>query len=467
MSDVHRIQVTVIGAGISGLAAAQFLTHAGYDVCVIEKSDRTGGTIETKHVDGFLVDTGPNSGLETTPLLGELFEQVGVTSSVRYANDLAKNRYILKNGTLHALPMKPGAFVKTPLFSASAKLRLLREPFIRPSAPDADESLATFVTRRLGTEFLDYAINPFVSGVYAGVPERLSVRSAFPKLHEIEQQYGSLIKGTIKGMKERKRRAKRGEQSRAAARMFSFVDGMQTVVDGLARELGKRVVTGTTPRVIERRGDGFAVHVDSEAGQWTLESDAVVLAIPGYAYPSIEFGMEFPLTEQLNAIPYPPVAVVFFGYKNNPAQVPLDGFGYLIPQREKRGSLGTIWNSTLFPQRAPDGGVSLTTFVGGSRQPDNALLDEGGVIDLVRNDLKDILGITALPDTAVVRCWERAIPQYNVGHSRIVAAIERFEEGVPGLYISGNFRGGVSISDCVRQAHDMAERVSTRLGISS
>lgn len=464
MSDTRRTQVTVIGAGISGLATAHFLAQAGVDVCVIEKSDRTGGTIETKRVDGFLIDTGPNSGLETTPLLGELFKGVGVTPC--YANDAATNRYILKGGALHALPTKPGKFLKTPLFSRRAKLRLLKEPFVAPGDDEMDESIADFVMRRLGPEFLDYAINPFVSGVYAGVPEHLSVRSSFPKLYELEQRYGSLIKGTVQGMKERKQRAKRGEQSKSAARMFSFGDGMETVVAGLTRRLGERVLTGATPLAIEERDGGFVVHVSSAHGQWALESDAVVSAIPAYAYKDIEFGMDHPVPPQLRDIEYPPVSMAFFGYHNNPSSVPLDGFGYLIPEKEARGSLGTIWSSTLFPQRAPNGGVSLTTFVGGSRQPDNALLDENGVIDLVAKDLRDIMGISKSPDVAVVRQWKRAIPQYNLGHSRIVAALERLEAAVPGFYVSGNFRGGVAIADCVKQAHSMAERAKAHLQTS-
>jgi len=466
VSKDRSTQVAVIGAGISGLCTAHYLTGQGIDTRVIERSNRPGGTIESKRVDGFLIDFGPNSALETTPLLGEMFGRLGATSSLQYASERAKNRYILRDGQLHALPLSPGAFVRTPLFSTSAKLGLLKEPFVRPGDPDRDESLADFVRRRLGSEFLDYAINPFVSGVYAGVPEKLSVRSSFPKLFELEQRYGSLIKGTVKGMRERRRRRKSGEQSRAAARMFSFAGGMQTVVNALTDVLGDRIHTDTRPLCIEKKDSGFAVHVRSDDGDWILSCDAVVLAIPAHAYKELDFTMSFPIGEQLAEIAYPPVSVVFLGYKANPATVPLDGFGFLIPEREKRGSLGTIWNSTLFPDRAPGDGVSLTTFVGGTRQPNNALLDEGPIIDLVRRDLDALLGIRAAPDVVAVRRWERAIPQYNLGHSKIVDKIEAFEDKNPGLYVSGNFRGGVSISDCVTQAHAISERVASGLGVA-
>lgn len=463
MSDTEHTEVTIVGAGISGLSIAYFLTRAGLDVRVIEKNDRTGGTIESKRIGDFLIDYGPNSALETTPLLAELFAGVGIAGDLCYANELAKNRYILKNGRLHALPMSPGALITSPLFSLRAKLRLLQEPFIPKSNASADESLAAFVARRLGPEFLDYAINPFVSGVYAGVPESLSVRSSFPKLHALEQRYGSLIKGAIKGMKERRQRRKRGDESRASAKMFSFTAGMQTVVDALSRKLVAQIRTGAVPVAVERTGDGFTTHVSSTSGMRALESRAVVFAIPAYAYGEVEFAFPFPLGEALNHITYPPVTVVFFGYQGNPVPRTLDGFGFLVPQKEARSSLGTIWSSALFPQRAPDGGVSLTTFVGGSRQPENARLQESAVVDIVRGELQDIMGITAAPDVVAVRRWDRAIPQYNIGHTKTIAAIEAFESDTPRLYVAGNFRGGVSIADCVRHAHDLSERVTTHL----
>lgn len=463
MSADRHASVALIGAGISGLSTAYFLTRRGIDVRIIEKSERAGGTIESQMVDGFLVDYGPNSGLETTPLLGDLFDGVGVRTDLQYASSKAKNRYIVKNGELHALPTGPRDFFKTPLFSTRAKLRLLGEPFVRRGDPKHDESIADFVRRRLGPEFLDYAINPFVSGVYAGSPDRLSVRSSFPKLYELEQRHGSLIKGAVQGMRERRKRRKRGEKSRAAAPMFSFAGGMQTLIDALSMTLGNRIHMGTRPLCIEQKEDGFAVHVRSASGDWMLSCDALVLAIPAYAYKEFDFTMEFSIGERLGAVTYPPVSVVFFGYRSNPSKIPLDGFGFLVPEREKRGILGTIWSSTLFPDRAPDGGVSLTTFVGGSRQPETGRLAEGALVDRVRSDLRTLLGIGAAPDVVAVRRWGKAIPQYNLGHVELIREIEALEVRHPGLFVSGNFRGGVSIGDCVIQAHTTSERVAAGL----
>lgn len=462
MTRTKHTEVTVIGAGISGLSTAFFLNRAGVDVRVIEKQPRTGGTIETGRKDGFLIDYGPNSGLETTPFLGELFDGAGVSSSLCYANKAARNRYIVKSGALHPLPINPAAFIRTPLFSPRSKLRLLKEPFIGRVDGDHDESLADFVRRRLGNEFLDYAINPFVSGVYAGTPEHLSVKSGFPKLYELEQRHGSLIKGALKGARERRRKRRAGETSRASARMFSFTGGMQTITDALSDALGDRVSTGASVLAIERTRGGYDVHLESGGEQTQISTGTLIFAIPAHAYSNIRFDFEFDILNRLDRIPYPPVGVVFFGYRDNPSPRPLDGFGFLIPEKEKRGSLGTIWSSSLFSGRAPEGGVALTTFVGGARQPENARLADDEMVSLVRRDTRDLLGIERPPDVAVVRRWERAIPQYNVGHSHVVGAIEEFERRNPGLHISGNFRGGVSISDCVREAHALAERVCAR-----
>jgi oxygen-dependent protoporphyrinogen oxidase len=460
MAHIVETDVIIIGAGLSGLATGHYLAESGLDVQILEKSSRTGGTIETRRQEGFLIDCGPNSALETTPLLGEMFGALGIDKSKQIAADAAKNRYIVRDGKLVALPMSPPAFLKTSLFSRSAKWRLLREPFIPPSDPGLDESLAAFVERRLGREMLDYAINPFVSGVYAGKPETLSVRAAFPRLHELEQQYGSLIKGAIKGRKERRKKAKSGETSKQSAPLFTFAAGMQTIVDALREARNGAVHTGVNVTSVRRRDQYYEVDAATPAGDRTYKSRALVLAIPAYALAGLAVEFEFNVRDALASIPYPPVSMVFLGYRGTPTAVPLDGFGFLVPEKEGRDILGTIWSSTLFPGRAPAGGAAFTTFVGGSRQPKKALLPEGELTGAVRADLKRLLGVNRDPDVAYVRLWERAIPQYNVGHADIINALESFEARTPGVYITGNFRGGVSVSDCVKQAHALGAKVS-------
>jgi oxygen-dependent protoporphyrinogen oxidase len=286
------------------------------------------------------------------------------------------------------------------------------------------------------------------------------VRSAFPKLHALEQEYGSLIKGAVLGARARR---KRQETSKQSARMFSFRAGLQTLIDALAGPLRDRLHTGVRLRAIRALPAGYALDLEQGGRPWQLACRALVLTIPAHAYDELELGFDFPLRETLRRIPYPPVAGVYLGYRHQPADRPLDGFGFLIPRLEGFQILGTIWSSTVFTDRAPAGGAALTTFVGGSRQPEYALWPDGRLVDAVRQDLGRLMGIEAAPDLVAVHRWPRAIPQYELGHQRVMDAVEAYERQRPGFYVSGNFRGGISLADCVKQAHAMSERVAGEL----
>ncbi len=456
-----NVDVAVIGAGISGLATAHFLKKQGVKTVVLEKNNRPGGSIQTVQQDGFLIEYGPNSTLDTSPILHELFRDLGIESELEYANEHSKNRYIVRSGKLHPLPLSPGAFLKTRLFSTSAKLRLLKEPFIKASDPTVEESLADFVQRRLGREFLDFAIDPFVAGVYAGLPEQLSVQIALPKLYALEQNYGSLIKGTILGIRERK---KRQEVSKQSARLFSFRRGMQQIIDQLQQELGENLFLQVRLESLRSTSAGYQLEFTAGENAYHLTSRVLLFTIPAHAYADFGNGFFDPLQPTLKKIAYPPVSMVFLGFRSNPVPFPLDGFGFLVPRKENRQILGTIWSSTIFENRAPAGGVALTTFVGGSRQPENALLPEDRLVELVRNDLRELMGIEQPPDLAVVKQWPRAIPQYNLGYGEVLRAFEAFEAEHPGVFLSGNFRGGISVGDCVKQAKTFAEKIEQFLG---
>ena len=264
-------QITVIGAGISGLTLAYWLSKSDHDVLLLEKNNYAGGTMETEISDGFLFDRGPNSGLETTPLIREIVDDIGLTDEMVYASSEAKKRYILRHNTLWALPTGPGTFLNTKLFSKRAKLRLLAEPFIPKNSTDGegyDTTVASFVRRRLGQEFLDYAVSPFISGVFAGDPEKLSIKSALPRLYNLEEQYGGLIKGMIKGKRERK---KSGETSKQHARMFSFLHGMQSFPQAISRSLKDKPVYEAevvAVRPIKKNIDGYTVIYNKDNKQY-------------------------------------------------------------------------------------------------------------------------------------------------------------------------------------------------------
>ena len=325
-------RVAVVGGGISGLSVAWWLHRAGVPVTVLERAASPGGTMQSIADDGWLVETGPNSAVETTPLFGRMFSELGILQDRLYPDERASRRYILRDGILHPLPMTAGAFLGTPLWSAAGKFRLLREPFI--GRGEREETIAEFVERRLGREFLDYAINPFVAGVYAGNPEQLSVRSAFPKLYALEERYGGLVRGMIFGRRERKGRA---ERSKDRARLFSFTRGMQTFPDAIAGALGDRLVTGAEVRSCESspRGSGFTLSIGGPVDP-LLTADAVVLSVPAAAAARLIQPFDPALAGLLEGVYYPPVAEVVLGYRSDRIARPLDGFGFLVPAKERR-----------------------------------------------------------------------------------------------------------------------------------
>jgi oxygen-dependent protoporphyrinogen oxidase len=447
--------VIVVGAGISGLSTAYFLDRAGSDVTLLELEAVSGGTMQTVREDGWLVETGPTSSLETTPLLREMVKELGIGDEWVYADASADKRYILRGGKLHPLPMTPLGFLVSGLWGGRAKLRLLGEPIVG-RAP-AEESIAQFVTRRLGKEFLDYAIDPFVSGVYAGDPARLSVRAAFPKLYALEEKYGGLMKGMILGAGERRQRA---EKAKDKARMFSFRGGMQTFPRAIARRLGAKIRYGCDVVAVERGADGrFRILLGRGGGGIPAESDVVVLAVPAYAAELLIRHFSPAASDALRRISYPPVAEVFLGYRAEDMGRALDGFGYLVPAKEGRSILGTIWSSSLFPGRAPEGRVALTTFVGGSRQPQIARKNEEDLIRLVTSELRALMNVRGDPVYARVSRWERAIPQYNLGHQELMTTVDGLETDMPGLFFCSNFRGGIAVGDCVMNGEKTARRI--------
>ena len=461
----HDCDIAVIGGGISGLTTAHLLREQGLALVVVEKADRVGGSIGTTSSNGYLIEHGPNSIQDTTPVLRQLCASLQLEPALQFPGERAKNRYVVRGGRLHPMPLSPPALLRTGLFSLRAKLAVLKEPFVSPADPEAEETLAEFTNRRLGREFLDYAIDPFVSGVYAGLPEELSVRAGFPRLYRLEQRYGSLIKGAILGARQRRKQARLSGvgESKQSAPMFSFAGGMQTLVDQLSKGLAD-VWTATRMRAIEATAGGFEVTVDKPDGPALIRSRAVVLAVPAHAYGELGLRFDLPIVGDLLQIPYPPVTSVFFGYGQDPGGRDLDGFGFLVPRLENRRILGTIWNSALFPSRCPEGGAALTTFVGGRRQPQIAGWSDGELTDAVGAELTDLLGFQRSPDEVIIRRWPRAIPQYLRGHQRTLDGLQATEQRFPGLYFSGNFRGGISVGDCIEQAHNLCARICAESG---
>jgi len=465
-----KTDVIVIGEGITGLCIAYWLKKRGINVTVLAKDSEVGGTMKSVQEQGFLYETGANTALETTPLFKELISDLRLESEFTYANPEGKNRYILRNGVLHSMPLGPGSFFSTKLFSTAAKFRVMKEPFI--GRAEKEESIAEFVERRLGREFLDYAIDPFVAGVFAGKPEQLSVRSAFPKLYALEEKYGGLVKGMIKGAQERKQRA---EKAKDRAETFSFVSGMQTLPRAIGDSLGKTVllnakVTGirdlTTAR--EEPSDEpdarrYLVEYLRNGKEEELEADVVVFAIPAYDAAPIIKSLSMETAHVLSSIYYSPVISIFLGVKRDDIGHALDGFGFLIPSKEKRKILGCLWNSCLFGNRAPAGMVALNAFIGGARQPELTGFNDEQIIQITLDELNSIMQFSGKPVYLNITRWQKSIPQYEIGYQQKMDLLAQFEESNQGLLLAGNYRGGIAVGDCVKNAYEIAEGISSQI----
>lgn len=458
--------VIVVGSGISGLVTAYLLTRKKHRVRVLETASRTGGVIASKRHDGMLWESGPNSAMDTTPLINELLDSLGIREQRADALKIADRRFIVRNGQLIPLPMSPPAFFSTPLFSTKTKLALLREPFVARSSPDAEESVAAFVQRRLGQEFLDYAIEPFVSGVFAGDPYQLSVQAAFPKLFELEQRYGGLIRGLILGARERKRQR---EKSKNSAKSFSFNDGMQTLTDALTRGIGDGVIE-----------TGFRVTTiacDTE-GRWTAEgirggekakyhARSIVLATPANATAELLESLKAPGTDDaaqaLRSISYAPVSVVINGWKRDTVAHPLDGFGFLVPRKENAQILGTLFSSSMFQHRADSAHAVLTTFIGGMRQPELMAGDDDVLQTMTESGLASLIGTQGKPLWTQISRHPQAIPQYTLGHLERLRHIDALRAHVSGLFFCANWRGGISVNDRIKNGYLTADEIRSFL----
>ena len=432
------------------MATAFLLKKKGFEVALFEKSERVGGNIQTVEIDGFKIEYAPNSLLKS-PRLVDLIGELNLGAEVLAANAANKKRYVLQNGELKSLPMTIAKMATDNYFSLKARLRLLKEPFIRTKSPE-NESVAEFFERRLGREIVEKAADPFIAGIYAGNPERLSIQTAFPRLYELEKKYGSLLVGSL--------RSKTEKADKNFPRTFSFKRGVQTLTDKLAENLGKSVQIKTKVEQIEKLSDG-KWSVKTDLGENIF--DALIISTPAESAASLIENFDANLSEQLKNIYYPPIAMVFFGVKKESLAQNLDGFGFLVPSLEKRRILGTIWNSAVFENRAPEGHHLLTNFVGGARNAAIFEKSDEELLEIVFEELKSVLGLCVKPAFAHIKRWRKAIPQYESGYEKIENLIEDFENNNRGIFFCSNFYKGISVGDCVKNSYLAAEEISNYL----
>lgn len=448
-------RVGVIGAGISGLSLAYFLKQNNFDVYLFESSTSVGGPVRSSFFDSFLIEHGPNSLLLTSPVIQNLIDGVGLHNDCIKAKETAAFRYIVKNGELVALPSSIATFLKTPLFSFFAKLRLLKEPFISVGTQE-NESLSDFVQRRLGQEFLDYAINPFVAGVFAGDPKQLGVKHAFRKLYDLEQKYGSLIKGQLKGAKERK---KSGEVAKNTAPMVSFKKGLGSLISALEQYLQPNLYKNHLLESIFKVHDGWSLTFKNKADSFDV--DFLISTIPAHRTHELPFThLKNDERATFKDVYYPPVSVVHTAYKREDIKHKLNGFGYLTPEKENRQVLGSLFSSSIFDGRTDENHVLLTSYIGGARQPEVAFKEDDALLDLVYKDHQELIGAINKPVFSEIIRWKQAIPQYTTDYDKIKNAISTMESSNPGLFFSGNWVKGISLSDSITKAAELANQLA-------
>jgi protoporphyrinogen/coproporphyrinogen III oxidase len=446
----------VVGGGISGLTCAYHLQQAGIPVRVLDAGVRPGGLISTQEKDGFRFELGPQSFLSTDSLL-KLIDALALKKELLHADPRAP-RYILFRGQLVPAPLAPPSLLTTPLLGARTKWRLSTEIFRRTNPPSNDESIAAFVRRKFGDELLHRLVAPFVSGIYAGDPEKLSLRASFPKLHEFEMKYGSVLRGAMKS-----------GPAKGTPRpgLCSFRGGMETLPRALAARLGDALLSETIV-VGARHGKAngsstFEVDLTRNGHRETLLASAVILAAPVDAASEILKGVSEKFAAPFARIEYAPLAVVAAGYRRDQIRHAGNGFGFLVPRSERLRVLGTVWNSSLFPGRAPENMACFTSFAGGATDAALCGMNDDEIAEIICGEVGRVLGVTGSPVTQLVHRYARALPQYNLGHSETVSALEAAASSVPGLFLAGNYLTGPSIGSCVEQANQTADAVRAYL----
>jgi len=451
------MEIGIIGGGISGIAAAfwidKMLLNEGIDckITLIEKEQSLGGTIDTVSKDGFYIEAGPNGFLDSKPHTLKLFDDAGLSRNLLRSNDAARKRFIMRSSKLVKLPEKPMEFLKSDILSFKGKLRVASEFFIPKKKNDRDETVAEFAIRRLGKEACDYLISPMVSGIFAGDPYKLSLKSCFPVIADLEKTYGGLFKGMLK-----KKNKKSGPAGPGGV-LTSYNGGLINAIKDL---------TATTSKVEYRLNDGV-IDVKKLKNRFRVttskdnlyEFDHLIIASPSYSAADYLKNIDEKLSYLLDNIPYAPAFVVGFGFNEADVKHDLDGFGYLIPLKENRKILGALFTSSIFPERAPEGKKLIRVIMGGDCNRWIIDKPEDELVLIALEGISDTLGIKGHPGVIQYFKWNKAIPQYYTGHAEIVREIETICDEISNLYIGGNLLYGIGINDCTRTSYQIAEKV--------
>lgn len=450
------IDVAVIGGGVSGLATAYDLAREGHRVRVLERQTRSGGNAISERIGGFLMEHGPSAVNTLFPISAEFSRELGLEGQRCNLGDGVRRRYLVGDGKLRGIPIHPAGFLSSDYLSLTARLRLIAEIFVSRRGDGEEETVAEFCTRRFGPEFTERVMDPLAGGMFAGRADELSMPAVFPRLVAMEREHRSILLATM--------RLRRMGGKEPAARLFSWQHGVGALPRALAGTLGEAVHTNVAVRRIRRVADGFRVEAGT-AGAFHAKS-VVIAAQPSVAAGLLQ-GVDEMAAESASEIDAPPLAVVYLGYKRERVAHPLDSLGFLIPEGEGRPLTGVQFPSTMFPNRAPAGHVSVAAYIGGVRRPDLARLPSEDITEIVRDEFRDLIGARGDPEICRVRHWPLGLPQYRLGHETRVERLRSLGERVPGLFVTGNYLGGPSIAACLGEARGTAARAHRYLSDSS
>ncbi len=452
-------RIVIIGGGIAGLAAAYRLTRLTPQprIILLESAPRLGGKIVTERSDGFIIEGGPDSFLGFKPRGVGLCRELGLEARLHGPNDKVRGSYIMRGGKLYELPegltglipTRLGPLLKTGLLSPLGKLRMGLDYLIPPRSANGDESLETFVERRLGREAYDRLIEPLMTGIYAGEGAQLSLAATFPQLRQIEREHGGLIKGVLAAQKKATR-------SKTPMGFLTLTGGLGELVETLEAKLAQvEIRRGAAVAAVTATATGYNVMLAS--GE-TLAAEAVILATPAFATAKLVADLNPELGNALQNIPHISTATISMAYAAADVPQLFNGYGYIIPRAEGRRVLACTWASTKFPGRAPEGYTLIRAFVGRAGQAEILGYTEAELLALAREELQRTVGVTAAPVMQRIFRWPNALPQYTLGHLDRLATIDRCLAAHPGLFVAGNAYRGVGIPDCIASGEAAAEK---------
>ena len=452
--------IVVIGAGLTGLTTAYTLARKGREVTVLERMDKAGGQIQTHAENGFVFESGPNTGVVSVPEVAELMRDLQETSGGKCQLEIApassKRRLIWKGSKFRALPSGLFSEITTPLFTTADKLRILGEPW-RKKGTNPDESVGSLARRRLGKSFVNYAVDPFLSGVYAGNPDALVTRFALPKLYNLEHNYGSFVRGAIAKARE----PKTDRDKLATKKVFSAVGGLGKITEAMADYLGNRILLGLKDIKVMPEGDGWHISFsDADGNKQQITCNKVVTTCGAYSLPELLPFVDDETMSKLNNLNYSPIVEVSVGVKDTKGKK-FQAFGGLVPSRENKKVLGILFPSACFKGRAPEGGALFSYFIGGMKHAEMLDYSDEQITALVEEYFHTMLKFpaSAKPDFIRIFRHKRAIPQYEITSGERFEAIEKVQNQYKGLTIAGNLRDGIGMAHRIKQATDVANKI--------